>query len=110
MDKKTKALKIINLLKKQYPEVKCSLNFKNNFQMMVSAMLSAQCSDAAVNKATPALFSRFQSTRDFADGPVEEIALIVMVDDLGFAGEVGHRKVDAFFSIREWRNRAFRVG
>ena len=73
MDKKEKALKIISLLKKKYPEVKCSLDFQNNLQMMVSAMLSAQCSDAAVNKATPALFSRFKTANDFADASVEEI-------------------------------------
>ncbi len=73
MDKKTKVLKITHLLKKQYPDVECSLNFKNNFEMMISAMLSAQCSDAAVNKITPALFSRFKTAVDFAETPIEEI-------------------------------------
>jgi len=73
MNKKIRVLKIIQLLKKQYPEVKCSLDFENNLQMMVSAMLSAQCSDAAVNKATPELFKRFRSARDFAEAPAEEI-------------------------------------
>ncbi|HLD57807.1 MAG TPA: endonuclease III [archaeon] len=73
MPKKTKTLQIIHLLKKQYPDVKCSLEFKNNLQMMVSAMLSAQCSDVAVNKVTPALFSKFKTARDFADSKVGEI-------------------------------------
>ena len=73
MSKHENALKIISLLKKQYPEVKCSLYFKNNLQMMVSAMLSAQCSDASVNKITPALFERFKSAKDFLHAPVEEI-------------------------------------
>lgn len=73
MDKKTKVLKIIRLLKKQYHDVECSLNFKNNFQMMISAMLSAQCSDAAVNKITPALFSRFETAGGFAEAQIEEI-------------------------------------
>lgn len=74
MDKKEKRiLRIIKLLKNQYPEVKCSLDFKNNLQMMVSAMLSAQCSDIAVNKVTPALFSRFKTAKDFADARVKEI-------------------------------------
>ena len=68
-----KVLKIIHLLEKQYPDVKCSLNFKNNFQMMVSAMLSAQCSDAGVNKVTPKLFERFRNPKDFAQSSVEEI-------------------------------------
>src|SRR3989338_8229681 len=65
--------KILEVLKKQYPEVKCSLDFENNFQMMVSAMLSAQCSDAAVNKVTPALFGRFKEPKDFAEADLEEI-------------------------------------
>ena len=73
MDKKTKTLKIIHLLKKQYPDVKCSLDFKNNLQMMVSAMLSAQCSDVAVNKITPKLFERFETAKDFAEALVQEI-------------------------------------
>ena len=65
--------KILEVLKKQYPEVKCSLDFENNFQMMVSAMLSAQCSDAAVNKVTPTLFGRFKEPKDFAEADLEEI-------------------------------------
>ncbi len=69
----TNSLKIIRLLKKQYPEVKCSLEFKNHFQMMISAMLSAQCSDAAVNRVTPTLFSKFKTAKDFADAEVKEI-------------------------------------
>jgi len=73
MDKKTNVLKIIRFLKNQYPNVECSLDFKNNFQMMVSAMLSAQCSDVGVNKVTPALFERFKKPKDFAEAPVEEI-------------------------------------
>ncbi len=73
MDQKTKVSKIMQLLQNQYPNVECNLNFKNNFQMMVSAMLSAQCSDAAVNKVTPALFSRFKTPKDFARAPIEEI-------------------------------------
>lgn len=73
MDKKAKVLKIIQLLKKQYPDVKCSLVFKNNLQMMVSAMLSAQCSDEAVNKVTSTLFERFRTANDFAEASSEEI-------------------------------------
>ncbi len=73
MDKEERVLKIIRLLKRQYPDVRCSLDFKNNFEMMVSAMLSAQCSDAAVNKVTPKLFERFKTPKDFADAPLEEI-------------------------------------
>src|SRR3989344_8050853 len=41
--------------------------------MMVSAMLSAQCSDTAVNKATPGLFKSFKTAKDFADASVEQI-------------------------------------
>lgn len=72
-NKKTRVLRIINLLKREYPDVRCSLSFENNFQMMVAAMLSAQCSDAAVNKATPGLFERFASAKDFSEAGLEEI-------------------------------------
>ncbi len=73
MDKKIKTLKIIHLLKKLYPDVKSSLDFKNNLQVMISVMLSARCSDVAVNKATPGLFSKLKTAKNFADASIEEI-------------------------------------
>ncbi len=51
--------KIIRKLKKAYPDSRCSLHFKSPFQLLVSTVLSAQCTDARVNQVTPGLFAKF---------------------------------------------------
>ena len=56
---KVNAIKIIENLKKYYPEATCSLDFKTPFQMTVAVMLSAQCTDERVNKITPLLFEKY---------------------------------------------------
>src|SRR5215207_9128741 len=42
-----------------YSEVECPLTHRNNFELLVAVILSAQCTDAAVNKVTPGLFARY---------------------------------------------------
>ena len=61
-----KALKIIQILKKTYPDAKCALDFKNPEQLLVATILSAQCTDKRVNLVTPALFKRCQKSKDFS--------------------------------------------
>lgn len=56
MKTKHEAIKIIQILKEYYPDAKCSLDFKTPFEMAISVMLSAQCTDERVNKTTPYLF------------------------------------------------------
>lgn len=65
---------IIRLLKKNYPDAKCSLNFKSVHQLMVATILSAQCTDERVNKTTPALFKKYKTINEFADANVDELA------------------------------------
>ena len=60
-NKKIRAKKIIALLKKNYPNAKCSLNFSSVHELMVATILSAQCTDERVNKTTPALFEKYKS-------------------------------------------------
>ena len=65
--KKENALKIVNNLKKAYPDATCSLDFEKPFQLVVAVMLSAQCTDERVNKTTPELFKRCKTIQDFAN-------------------------------------------
>lgn len=60
LDKK-RAQKIYTLLKLHYPTAKMILNYGNNWELLVAVMLSAQCTDAMVNKVTSTLFTKFQS-------------------------------------------------
>lgn len=57
---------LINILKATYPDATCSLDFTNPFELVVSVMLSAQCTDERVNKTTPALFKEYNTPEDFS--------------------------------------------
>lgn len=70
MNKKD-AIIIIETLKEMYPEAKCSLVFSTPFQMLVSVVLSAQCTDERVNKTTPSIFLKYSTPQDFADMDIE---------------------------------------
>ncbi len=71
--KKKRAVKCIRLLKKQYPDARCTLDFKTVHQLMVATILSAQCTDERVNKVTPTLFKKYGSIRAFAEADLKEL-------------------------------------
>jgi len=58
--------KIITRLKSQYPKAKIYLKFNNPIQLLVATILSAQTTDAQVNKVTEKLFINYKSLEDFA--------------------------------------------
>ena len=76
MDQKN-AKKMVDLLKKAYPDAKCSLDFSTPFELVVAVMLSAQCTDERVNKTTPTLFKRCTTIQDFADIDLNELEQII---------------------------------
>lgn len=65
-----------------YPESECSLTHGSPFQLLVATVLSAQCTDARVNSATPALFESFPTPAALANAPYEAVEDIVR--PLGF--------------------------
>ena len=71
------AKKIVDLLKKAYPDAKCSLDFSTPFELVIAVMLSAQCTDERVNKTTPYLFQRCKSIEDFANIDITELEKII---------------------------------
>ena len=75
--KKSDAIKFVEILKETYPDATCSLDFKTPFQMVVSVMLSAQCTDERVNKTTPALFERCKTIQDFANIDLKDLEEII---------------------------------
>lgn len=79
---KEKALNIINALKEAYPEPKCALDYRKDYQLLISVRLAAQCTDARVNMITPALFERFPSVEAFARADVADVE--EMVKSCGF--------------------------
>ena len=69
-----RAAKIVQRLKAEYPEAKCSLNYKTDHQLLVATILSAQCTDKRVNQITPDLFTKYKNVESFAYCDVEELA------------------------------------
>lgn len=73
MDNKKKTGVIISRLLKEFPEPKCALNFKTPFELLVATILSAQSTDAQVNKLTARLFKKYRSIKTYATTPLEEL-------------------------------------
>lgn len=67
------AKKIFNLLKKEYPEVKCALNHSNPFQLLISTILSAQCTDERVNSVTKNLYKKYKQPEDYLRISIREL-------------------------------------
>ena len=75
--KKQKAERIkaaLAALKEAYPDAKPELNFTSPFELLVATMLSAQCTDKQVNKATAVLFPLYNTPEAFASLSEEELA------------------------------------
>lgn len=79
---KRRALELLRALEAAYPDAHCELNYRSPHELLVATILSAQTTDAAVNKATPALFERFPTPRAYADASPDEIEPYVKT--LGF--------------------------
>ncbi|MFL2099935.1 endonuclease III [Desemzia sp. FAM 23991] len=70
---KKKTIQVIEAMGQIFPEAKCELIHRNAFELLISVMMSAQTTDAAVNRITPKLFESYPTPEAFADAPVEEI-------------------------------------
>jgi endonuclease III len=64
---------IITRLKKEFPDAKTSLEFSDPLQLLISTMLSAQCTDIRVNTVTPNLFAKYRSVKDFANADKRQL-------------------------------------
>ena len=73
MESRTRAKRILNILKKYYPDAKITLNYSNNFELLIAVMLSAQTTDASVNKVTPYLFRKYNSVKKFANADLKTL-------------------------------------
>ena len=71
---KKRARKVLEEIIALFPDAKPSLDFTNHFELLVAVMLSAQTTDAAVNKATPGLFAAFPTPQAMSVATENEIA------------------------------------
>lgn len=63
---------ILYLLKKSYPDAKIVLQYYNSWELLVSVVLSAQCTDVMVNKVTEKLFSKYPALEDYVHANPKE--------------------------------------
>ena len=68
---------IINTLESLYPETPIPLQHKDPYTLLVSVLLSAQCTDERVNKVTPALFALADNPYDMSSKKVSDIENII---------------------------------
>jgi endonuclease-3 len=64
-------------LARAYPEIKVPLEHRNPFELLLATILSAQCTDAAVNRVTPELFRRYPNAATLARASTEEIEALI---------------------------------
>lgn len=77
MTKGEKVKNILTILDKYYPDPEVPLHHKDAYTLLVSVLLSAQCTDVRVNKTTPALFKLADNPYDMMKYSVEEIREII---------------------------------
>ncbi|MCC6277647.1 MAG: endonuclease III [Oligoflexia bacterium] len=75
--KLNRSKRIISNLEKTYPDAHCELVHKNPFELLIATMLSAQCTDARVNKVTPELFSAYPNAGAMANAQSQELEEII---------------------------------
>jgi endonuclease-3 len=64
---------ILPVLKRTYPDAKCSLDHRNPLELLVATILSAQSTDEGVNRATRLLFKKCRTAKDYVAIPQEEL-------------------------------------
>ena len=76
--KRARAIKLCERMDKLYPAPECALNYDGNpFKLLIAVMLSAQTTDAGVNKVTPALWNKYPAPQDLACARIADVEEII---------------------------------
>lgn len=92
-----RAVEVCRRLDEKYGPVECFLDHTNPFRLVISVLLSAQTTDAQVNRVTPELFRRFPTPEAMAVASPEEVAEIIR--SLGFYKTKARHCVEAAQAI-----------
>ena len=68
---------LLKKLEELYPDPQSELNFKNDYQLLISVILSAQCTDKKVNQVTPTLFKTYPNFKQLAQANVADVEKII---------------------------------
>ena len=83
MTKKQLAIIVIDMLKKEYPNTTCTLDYNEAWKLLVSVRLAAQCTDARVNVVVEGLYEKYPTVEALANADVNDIETIVKPCGLG---------------------------
>lgn len=76
-ESKARAVALMQALERHYPDAHCELHHESEFQLLIAVILSAQTTDVAVNKITPALFAKYPDAAALAKATPEEVQLFI---------------------------------
>lgn len=71
-ERREKARKVLRSLKQVVPDAKMTLVYSNNWELLVSVILSAQCTDKKVNEVTQKLFKKYKTLDDYVNADSKE--------------------------------------
>jgi len=86
---------ILSILKREYENPKCELEYSSPFELLVAVVLSAQCTDKRVNQVTKELFKNYNTAEKINEMPIERLEQIIR--SCGFY----HNKAKAIKSLSE---------
>jgi endonuclease-3 len=73
MKKIETAVKALDILQKEYPDARVTLDFKDPLQLLIATILAAQCTDERVNQVTKDLFKKYRQASDYARADLETL-------------------------------------
>ena len=75
--RRERSIELMQALHESYPDAHCALTYETPFQLLIATILSAQCTDARVNMATPALFAAYPTPEAMAQAPIADLERLV---------------------------------
>lgn len=108
-DKRARALAVADRMNNYYGQAECALNYTSPFTLTIAVLLSAQTTDAGVNKVTPLLFEKYGTPETMAQANVEDVMDII--HSIGFYRNKAKNCIAAAqMIIRLWRRGSSHYG
>ena len=74
---KDETIRILDLLRDEYPQAECALDHRNTFELLIAVTLSAQTTDVSVNKVSGALFEKYPDAKAMAAADQEDVIELI---------------------------------
>ena len=95
-------IKITNYLDELFPNPRCELNYKKDYELLISVMLSAQTTDKRVNMVTDVLYKKYDTLEKLANADVKDI--IEIIRPIGTFNKKAQNIIDISKSLLKYKN------